>query len=201
MLWAASSSNPGLFVILLLTTTTSAALALSAVVARQVQSKQEALNVQVFRNFSCSVGDLLSDQPALSWQEAFDFLTSDLDDQGRNRKHLGDPITCFYAARDDGSETHQVLGVVDAQVKVSDGCINLKNLRVDERARRQGIGSMLVSRVKEYALAMDMVSTVVLHVDLHNQCGAVSMYENNGFVFSEKNAGDGRMILDLSSCV
>jgi len=179
---------------------------------------------------------LLEQDKVLQRSEAFKELTQDLDENGQqifSTTSLSQPrIAQFFAAvvtDDDNSaccemmkdlrETNGVIGAVDAQVIVPAASeeedstaatvVYLKNLRVDEGARRQGVASALVEEVVGFARNISFGQTenedmapslqqkaamIELHVDT---VAARRLYEKRGFELRELIEGDGRMVLEL----
>jgi ribosomal protein S18 acetylase RimI-like enzyme len=112
----------------------------------------------------------------------------------------------FYAVRNllyyNEQEQHQalsaeqnIIGSVDAEwtraspknADVNDSIeVELKNLRVHQSARRQGIGRALVHEVQQYAEQLPQPSIVFLEVVSDNS-GAILLYEQMGFVVDSMN--------------
>ena len=162
----------------------------------QVSNRRRALDVFVFRQWSVSAADyqqtwLDQHDEALTEQEAVERLTPGIDDNGRDTTILGGPIVSFVALVSDEhfDRTHGVAATVDA--KLEEQHVYLKNLLVDERARRRGVASALVAAVKVFTETTP-ADEVVLHVERHNG-NAIAFYEKEGFEFAEENEGDGRM--------
>ena len=140
----------------------------------RVTTTERILDVHVFRRWSLSVDQYMSQNPSLSHDEAWETLT--------RRLQVDDPvqfvavIVCDDEPNDTRfEETHGVVGSVDATPSDC-GAICLKNLRVDERVRRQGIASALIRNVVEYAYPR----TVVLATEDQQ-----SLYAFHGFVLQE----------------
>jgi GNAT superfamily N-acetyltransferase len=177
-------------------------------------SADDFIKEESYRNQGSSNSNAL-----LSEAEILSLLTlRDFDENGKNTETIGgEPVVQFIAAlhHDDriGKElelerntmfanTNGVVGVIDAilqhyqpfpDVDLSLSNVYLKNLRVDERMRRQGIASCLVQAVKDYAKKMDEVDVVILHVDQKND-GAIRLYENHGFEYQKMVDNDIRMV-------
>jgi ribosomal protein S18 acetylase RimI-like enzyme len=186
----------------------------------RVSSKSRALDVQVFRQWRLSVEEFMKEESnknqessnsASSDEEALHLLTKDFDENGQNTKLLGDePVVQFIAICQDDcgnkntlfDNTNGVVGVVDAilqhyrpipDVDLSLPYVYLRNLRVDERMRRQGVASCLVQAVNDYAKETDGVDVVLLHVDQEND-GAIRLYKNHGFEYQKTVDNDIRMV-------
>ena len=110
--------------------------------------------------------------------------------------------------------TNGVVGTVDCQVKMKDTsnngeCINgdskekempvpwphlyRKNLSVDPRIRRKGVGLGLVRADRAYACERGM-KAIVLDVDPSNESGAIQLNKREGFEFVQ----EGVMVCPLS---
>eukprot|EP00977_Amphora_coffeiformis_P028462 scaffold35276_cov160-Amphora_coffeaeformis.AAC.1 len=125
--------------------------ALVAFRTERVVTVERVLDVHVFRRWSVSVEHYMSQNPTASRDEAWETLTQ--------RLQVNDPAVQFVAivvVEEEEEEdirfaiTHGVVGAVDV-TPTSDTSVYLKNLRVDERVRRQGIASALIRDVLEYA--------------------------------------------------
>jgi ribosomal protein S18 acetylase RimI-like enzyme len=80
-------------------------------------------------------------------------------------------------------KTHGVVGVVDVHRKPNSALLELKNLRVHETGRRQGIASALVEAVQEYARKIS--GAVYLNYDQDNEA-AIRLYLSRGFQLDPK---------------
>jgi ribosomal protein S18 acetylase RimI-like enzyme len=87
--------------------------------------------------------------------------------------------------------TNGVMGGIDAVIAVTNNNSNndlslleLKNLRVHDAARRQGVGRALMQAAQEYATRKS--ATVYLQVDPDNT-GAVRLYQQMGFVADDSD--------------
>lgn len=92
------------------------------------------------------------------------------------------------------SDTAEVIvGAVDAQFEASVRArtfslpprIHIKNLRVHEEYRRNGIGTALVVAVEQFALTQPMVEVLSLKVETLMNPQALRLYEQKGFVLQE----------------
>ena len=139
----------------------------------RVKTKERVLDVHVFRRWSISVEQFVSQNPTRNEMEAFKVLSE--------RLQVDNPVQ-FVAICKDPTETrfvhtHGVVGSVDAAVYPKDhDKIHLKNLRVDERVRRQGIASALIQEVIEYAFPR----TVILETEDQQ-----NLYRRHGFQLEE----------------
>jgi len=168
----------------------------------RVSNRHRALDVLVFRGFSISAEEyqqkmMKENQEKITDDEALRRLTCGIDDSGRDTRILGGPVVTFVAicGKDDCfCRTHGVVATVDA--KLNEDHVYLKNLSVDERVRRRGLASLLVTALKMYAETAH-ADKVILHVERQN-VNAIALYEKEGFVFAEEHEGDGRMIFVVS---
>lgn len=165
----------------------------------RVLGRNRALDLMVFRQWSISAAEYqrswfdTHNGEHLDKQEAVERLTPAINNFGQDTTILGGPMVSFVAILlNDASldRTHGVVAAVDAKLNPDD--IYLKNLLVDERARRRGIASALVQAIKDLA-EMTCVNEIVLHVERHN-ANAIALYEKEGFEFAEEYSGDGRMV-------
>jgi ribosomal protein S18 acetylase RimI-like enzyme len=138
-----------------------------------VNNRERALDVLVFRHgkLFLSVEEYELKHPNTPREEALRQLTSSYDDRGKDLLHQqvrGEELVQFYALVDsnhrryeeyNNSRTHGVIGSIDGQSKKrrlskdnSIGAIEieLKNLRVHDAFRRQGIGKALVQAIQDY---------------------------------------------------
>jgi ribosomal protein S18 acetylase RimI-like enzyme len=168
---------------------------------QQVSNRQQALDVMVFRSFRVTAAEYQQQwldehdgESSLSEQEAVERLTPTVDENGRDTSILGGPLVTFVVVcntkDDDFERTHGVVAAVDA--KLNQDHVYLKNLDVDERVRRRGSASALVTAVKDYTKASP-VDEIVLHVERPTNVNAIALYEKEGFEFQEEREGDGRM--------
>jgi len=178
-----------------------------------VDSRERALDLLVFRhgNLFSSVEEYMESNPqVLSREDALKTLTSSYDDKGKDLAYLGSAgqagrdLVQFYALADTVSgidndvpdvltRCHGVVGSVDAHkqpLEDKDGSvllIELKNLRVQENMRRQGIGKALVEAVQHYAQSQAVKKNkvvVFLQFDSNNH-GAIQLYREAGFVLDD----------------
>merc|ERR1711957_679657 len=74
--------------------------------------------------------------------------------------------------------------------------VHLKNMEVDEKLRRRGVGMELIRSVEDWGRQSTDAEMMTLEVDEINT-GAVKLYENAGFVKDEKRRSKkaGRFIM------
>lgn len=172
----------------------------------QVSNRHRALDVMVFRSIRLTAAEyqqqwLDEHDESLTEQEAVERLTPSIDENGRDTSILGGPLVTFVvicnSIENDSNfaRTHGVVAAVDA--KLNQDHVYLKNLDVDERVRRRGLASALVTAVKDYTKASP-VNEVVLHVERPNNVNAIALYEKKGFEFQEEREGDGRMTFKVA---
>lgn len=177
----------------------------------RVNSRERALDVLVFRHgrLVTSVEEYLTKNPNQTIDGALHFLTSTYDEQGQSLEFSGGDeageLVQFFAVVQNSticnngldqaflSRTHGVIGSIDAFKSMrsctgemdQDAIIELKNLRVHDSCRRQGIGRALVEAVQQYAQQVKEhgeqgKAMVYLQFDSNN-VGAIRIYEDAGF--------------------
>jgi ribosomal protein S18 acetylase RimI-like enzyme len=170
-----------------------------------VTTRERTLDVLLFRHGKLvqTVDQYCQTHPDCTQDEALQRLTCDTFDNSNLHQ--------FYATIDESSElfskfppgfldhTHGVIGSVDVEAVAStttttSNLLELKNLRVHEAARRQGMGKALLQAVQNHALSMG--ANVYLEVDSDN-LGAIELYQQMGFSSEKDNAN--RMTWTLPS--
>lgn len=178
-----------------------------------VTSRDRALDVSVFRHgklaqtvdeYCAKQQNLSSEDPLSSRKEVLTILTRDTFDNPLLKQ--------FYAVFNEEEDfaaaaellrqgfppgflerTNGVMGAIDATAVASANnndnsndlsLLELKNLRVHDAVRRQGVGRALMQAAQEYATSQS--ATVYLQVDPDNT-GAVRLYQQMGFVADDSD--------------
>ena len=135
-----------------------------------VTTRRRLLDVHVLRNWSCSVSEYCQQQhsaTSVTPQQALEHLTRNHWNNNNNNQLVQLVAILPYKKEDDDKETvandwlertNHVVGAVDLDLpsqqslQQHENYYYLKNLRVHERVRNQGIGSALVQHVLDYAI-------------------------------------------------
>ncbi|KAG7373217.1 acetyltransferase GNAT domain containing protein [Nitzschia inconspicua] len=179
------------------TQTTTPATATSISI-HPVTNRERALDVLVFRHgkLAKTLDEYCQAYPEQTREAALTTLTSFTFDDERLQQFyavLDESSTLLYSKFPTGflERTHRVIGTIDAAAVVKEErddtkmvLLELKNLRVHEVARRQGVGRALIQAAQEYAVAQE--AEVYLEVDSDNS-GAIRLYQHMGFVPDEDN--------------
>jgi ribosomal protein S18 acetylase RimI-like enzyme len=189
-----------------------------------VSSRERILDLRVFRGFSISVSEFITNRHeesggVISENAAVSQLTSSYNDDGTDRKELGEPAAHFIAilcheALQMSPHIHQrsngVIASVEAKIiqcsidlhasgidELPSPHVSLKNLSVHSDFRRRGIASCLVEEILSYSREND-INSIILEVEFSNE-KAILLYKKHGFNFIGQQEGiGGRMALYLN---
>jgi len=89
---------------------------------------------------------------------------------------------CFLVVRNDDDET---IGFVDAQPQFGQNILWVFNLVVDKKYRRQGVGTLLIKSVRQWAMEYNLYK-MMLEVQTKNY-PAISFAQKLGFKFCGYN--------------
>ncbi|KAG7340547.1 acyl-CoA N-acyltransferase [Nitzschia inconspicua] len=180
-------------------TQTTTPATVTSISIHPVTNRERALDVLVFRHgkLAKTLDEYCQAHPEQTREAALTTLTSFTFDDERLQQFyavLDESSTLLYSKFPTGflERTHRVMGTIDAAAVGKEErddtktvLLELKNLRVHEVARRQGVGRALIQAVQEYAV--DQEAQVYLEVDSKNS-RAIRLYKQMGFVPDEDNA-------------
>ena len=129
--------------------------------------------------------------PGIISQQQIDFMLEQRYNPQRLRGELATPGIWWEQIRVDG----QLAGFASA-LKTTSGEMKLDKLYVDPQRQRAGLGTRLLERVVEHALA-EGCSTLILAVNKRNE-RAIAAYRKNGFHIRESVCVDigGGFVMD-----